>query len=453
MTVKMTVALDTRRAKLKSDVFPVILLVRIGKNPYRYPTIFQLPEADFEKLSAPRLAAALQEIKDKLRLIQRKADEYLENCSTFDRIDFENDFICGNPMFKARKKKLKAVQISDGDDFDYTPYLSRFPIFKEDHSIPGCISAVFFIYIKKLLQEERIGSALNYQDTYNSLKKFKGNVTFDKITVSYLNQYEQMMRAKGRTKATIGIKLRPLRTIFNEAIEMKIIKRENCYPFGRRKYIIPTGRNIKKALPLVDLNMLYNYTPESEEEKKAKLYWFFCYYGNGMNTKDVAYLRYKNIDDGFIVFTRAKIERTTKDDPKLIMVYISEEIQKIIDEIGNKRVDGNTFLFPILDDRLDPLAQHLRIKAFTKFVNDGMKGICQKAGVDRKSTTNVARHSLATVLKRQGASTEFIQETLGHYEKRTTENYMDSFDTDMKKDFAERLNVFKKLNNESTMQQ
>ena len=57
-----------------------------------------------------------------------------------------------------------------------------------------------------------------------------------------------------------------------------------------------------------DLNMLYNYTPESEEEKKAKLYWFFCYYGNGMNTKDVAYLRYRNIDDGFIVFTRAKIE-------------------------------------------------------------------------------------------------------------------------------------------------
>jgi hypothetical protein len=29
---------------------------------------------------------------------------------------------------------------------------------------------------------------------------------------------------------------------------MGIIKREKCYPFGRRKYQIPTGRNIKKAL-------------------------------------------------------------------------------------------------------------------------------------------------------------------------------------------------------------
>lgn len=444
MTVKMIIALDTRRAKLKSNTFPIVLLVRIGKDPYRYPTIFQLPEEDFEKLPAPRLTTALQEIKDKLRLIQRKADEYLENCGTFDKTDFENDFICGNPLFKPRKKKPKSVHADGEDDFDYTPYLSKFPIFKEDHSKPGCISSVFFFYIKKLIQEERIGNALNYQDTYNSLKKFKGNVTFDRITVSYLNQYEQMMKAKGRTKTTVGIKLRSLRTIFNEAIEMKIIKRENCYPFGRRKYIIPTGRNIKKALPLEDLNKLYNYAPETPEEKKAKLYWFFCYYGNGMNTKDVAYLRYKNIDDGFIIFTRAKTERTTKGDPKLITVYITEEIQEIINQIGKIRVDENTFLFPILEDELNPLEQHLRVKAFTKFVNDGMRDICQKSGIDRKATTNVARHSLATVLKRQGASTEFIQETLGHYEKRTTENYMDSFDTAMKKEFAEKLNIFRK---------
>lgn len=444
----MTIALDNRRAKLKSNTYPVVLLVRIGKDPYRYPTIFQLTETDFEKLSAPRLAVSLREIKDKLRLIQRKADEYLESYSTFDKIDFENNFICGNSLFKARKKKPIAVQINDGDDFDYTPYLTRFAIFREDHSKPGCISSVFFIYIKKLLQEGRIGSALNYQDSYNSLKKFRGNVTFDQITVGYLNQYEQMMKAKGRAKATIGIKLRPLRTIFNEAIEMKLIKKEHCYPFGRRKYIIPTGRNIKKALPLDDLAKLYNYVPENEDELRAKLYWFFCYYGNGMNTKDVAYLRYKNIDDGFIIFIRAKIERSTKDDPKPIMVCVTGEIQEIINKIGNKKIDGNTFLFPIMEDGINLMEQHLRVKAFTKFVNDGMKSICEKLGISRKASTNVARHTLATVLKRQGASTEFIQETLGHYEKRTTENYMDSFDTEMKRNFAEKLNVFKRLNQE-----
>ncbi len=420
-----------------------MLLVRIGKDPFRYPTIFRLTVSDYEKLPASRLAAPLQAVKDKLKLIERTADQYLEACGTFDRVDFENDFICGNPLFKPRKRKLKAAHTDDGDDFDYSPYLSRFPIFKEDHSKPGCISSVFFLYIKKLIQEERIGSALNYQDTYNSLKKFKGNVTFHQITVSYLNRYEQMMKEKGRAKATIGIKLRPLRTIFNEAIEMKMIKRDNCYPFGRRRYKIPTGRKIKKALPLDALSKLYDYIPENAEEKKAKLYWFFCYYGNGMNTKDVAYLRHKNIDDDFIIFTRAKVERETKDDPKLIMVYITEEIREIVNELGNPRTDDNTFLFPILENNLNPLERHLRVKAFTKFVNEGMKVICEKLGFNRTALTNTARHSLATVLKRQGASTEFIQETLGHCDKRTTEIYMDSFETETKREFAKKLNVFK----------
>ena len=51
-------------------------------------------------------------------------------------------------------------------------------------------------------------------------------------------------------KATQGIYLRNLRAIFNEAIADGIISKEKCYPFGRRKYQIPTGRNIKKALKL-----------------------------------------------------------------------------------------------------------------------------------------------------------------------------------------------------------
>ena len=224
---------------------------------------------------------------------------------------------------------------------------------------------------------------------------------------------------------------------------MKLIKKENCYPFGRKKYIIPIGRNKKKALPLDVLNALYNYQSEDELEMRSKQYWFFCYYANGMNTKDVAYLRYKNIDEGFLIFTRAKTEKTTKADPKNIEVFMSEDIQNIIGIIGNKKINDNTFLFPIMDDSLNPMEQHLTVKKFTKFVNDGMKSICEKLGITRKATTVVARHSLATVLKRQGASTEFIQETLGHHDKKTTENYLDSFDSSTKKEFAAKLNVFK----------
>jgi integrase/recombinase XerD len=48
------------------------------------------------------------------------------------------------------------------------------------------------------------------------------------------------MLAQDYSKTTVGIYVRQLRTLFNEAIELCIIKREK-YPFGRRKYQPPTG--------------------------------------------------------------------------------------------------------------------------------------------------------------------------------------------------------------------
>ncbi|MBD0284845.1 MAG: tyrosine-type recombinase/integrase, partial [Flavisolibacter sp.] len=57
-----------------------------------------------------------------------------------------------------------------------------------------------------------------------------------------------------------------------------------------------------------------------------------------------------------------------------------------------------------------------------------MKEILLNLGIDKKATTYAARHTFSTVLKRSGASTEFIQEALGHTDIKTTEQYLDSFD-------------------------
>jgi len=73
-----------------------------------------------------------------------------------------------------------------------------------------------------------------------------------------------------------------------------------------------------------------------------------------------------------------------------------------------------------------------------------MKIIKTKLGIEKKVTTYVARHTFSTVLKRSGVSTEFIQESLGHTDIRTTENYLDSFEINVKKEFAFKLTAFKK---------
>ncbi len=38
-----------------------------------------------------------------------------------------------------------------------------------------------------------------------------------------------------------------------------------------------------------------SFDPEQPSDQKGKDFWLFCYFGNGMNVKDLAFLKYKNI--------------------------------------------------------------------------------------------------------------------------------------------------------------
>ena len=443
MSISIAIILDKRRIKIRTGKYPVRLRVTSNRVTQNYQTIFDLSQEDYEKLTASRISYELQEVREKLKEIQRTSENVAKEIYPFNFYEFESEYIKNNRLFRERKLK-ESPNIILKDDFDYSPYHKKFSIFREDDFRPGSISVMFFSCIKRLIKEERLGNAFNYQDTYNSIKKFKGNVLFTDITVSFLNQYEQWMLNKGRAIATVGIKLRPLRTVFNEAIEEGLIKREKCYPFGRRKYQIPTGRNMKKALQQDHIASIYYYQPDCKDERKAKAYWMFCYFANGMNPKDMAHLQWKNIQNDFFVFIRAKTARATRQDPRPISVYISDDIQQIIDEYGNTKKNPNDFVFPILDHKQSPLEKHFTIKSFKDFINDRMTKIGERLGVDKKITTIVSRHSFSTQMKRSGASTEFIQEALGHSDKKTTENYLDSFENSVKKEFASMLTAFKK---------
>ncbi len=140
-----------------------------------------------------------------------------------------------------------------------TPISKKFPHSDVTPAEPGTFGFTYLSYIKKLIQQGRLGTAISYHCSYNSLMTFRSNIRFTNITVNFLYQYEQWTKDRGIAKATQGIYLRNLRAIFNEAIADGIISKEKCYPFGRRKYQIPTGRNIKKALKLEQIEKIYFY--------------------------------------------------------------------------------------------------------------------------------------------------------------------------------------------------
>src|SRR5215218_8122824 len=163
-----------------------------------------------------------------------------------------------------------------------------------------------------------------------------------------------------------------------------------------------------------------------------------------MNPKDIAFLKWANLNGDYLTFERAKTERSLRNDPKPITVYVNEDMKAIIQRWGNQDRSLDNYIFPILQQGLPDLRVYDRIQNFVGLINYWMKEILLNLVLDKKATTYVARHTFSTVLKRSGASTEAIQEALGHTDIKTTEHYLDSFDKETKRELARRLSAFKR---------
>ena len=444
MAASSIFTLDRRRVK-KNGTYPVKLRISYKGKTRDFQTIYDLTQEDFRKLDTSHPGKVLRDINQQLDLLRAKADTLCKEMRGFTFEKFEFELYGGQHCLKAKKKKDKPFTLLDSE-FDFEPFKKRFTILTELHPGKDHISYVFSEHIQTLLRQERIGSALNYQDSYNNLKRFGGNVKFEEITVTWLVRYEKWSLNRGVSKTTVGIKLRSLRAIFNEAIFRKIIRKEDCYPFGRRLYMLPSSRNNKRSLTLADVQKIFNYTTDDVRVERARDFWIFCYLANGMNTKDMLYLKYKDIEGEYLSYERAKTERSARGNPVLITAYIAPQLQAVIDKWGNPDKQPNNYIFPIMRNGINMLERFDIANHFRTFINKGMEKVSKELKLNRIVTNIVSRHTFSTVLKRSGASTEFIKEALGHTNVTTTENYLGSFENEVKKEYAGRLTNFSQPN-------
>lgn len=181
-------------------------------------------------------------------------------------------------------------------------------------------------------------------------------------------------------------------------------------------------------------------------KKKARDYWFFSFYGNGMNTKDIIQLKYKNIHGEFLIFERAKTQLTNRGrEPIRINTFLTADMWKIITKWGNKNTDPEQYIFPILTPGLAPMEEFYIKQNFTRFINKNRAKVSVRAEICKKVKTMETRHSSATILKNAGVSSHFIKEALGHASLKTTENYFGGFENEQKKEYSKVLEAFKKL--------
>ena len=279
----------------------------------------------------------------------------------------------------------------------------------------------FDLKIEEAFKEGRIGTAHYYQECRANLKKYKSSLYFEDLGESFLKQYPLYLQNRGNAPSTIALRLRCLKIMCNYAINKGFIAPKH-YPF--RKFHFGSSARSKKVLYPQQLKVLFDYVPKTFREDRAKDYFFFCFLCNGMNFKDMAYLKRSQINQNTLTYVRQKTKNTTHDT-QAIQVYLHDEVKRIISKWGNKDISPDAYLFPILPSKPVSLENTEAGRSMEKRkVNKYLKLIGRTLEFDFNITISLARHSFATTLKLNGTHVSFISELLGHTSMKTTMHYL-----------------------------
>ena len=130
-----------------------------------------------------------------------------------------------------------------------------------------------------------------------------------------------------------------------------------------------------------------------------------------------------------------------KKTNELINVPLMGQAVKILEiykRYSNCKKDD--FIFPILSAiHSTSISITNRLHKVNHQVNQDLQEIGGTLKLDVKLTTYVARHTFATVLKKEGISVSIIGQALGHEDEKTTRIYLDSFGSDIMQQAFEKL--------------
>lgn len=328
-------------------------------------------------------------------------------------------------LLKLEQKALKIIDDFTIQNMDFT--LSHFEDkFRGNNSNTNNLIIFFKEIIDEMYRAGRLGNAKALKDTMRSLIKFNGssNILFKEITTTFLEKYEVYLRETGNKNGGIAFKMRELRSIINKAINRKIINTD-MYPFKEYKISKLKSKPVKKALSIDEFRKIRDVDlKEYPHLIEAYNYFMFSIYTRGMNFQDMMLLKWTNIQNGRIQYTRSK----TKGKFNLEII---PKVQEILNYYKAQNRPAN-FVFPILlDEDLSPQQMANRKHKVLQRYNQKLKVIAELAGVEKPLSSYVARHSFATLLKQSGTSIEIISEMMGHADVHVTMSYLKEFDNEV----------------------
>ncbi|MDE5871873.1 MAG: site-specific integrase, partial [Muribaculaceae bacterium] len=287
--------------------------------------------------------------------------------------------------------------------------------------------------IAKLKYKGKVRTAEAYRSALNSFKKYREgeDIMLECLSRDIMESYESWQRQRGISPNTISFYARILRAAYNRAVEEDLT--ENKSPF--RKIYTGVEKTIKRALPMTIIKKIkymdLTFMPEMEYARDIFILSFML---RGMSFIDMAFLKKKDLKNGYITYRRRKTGQQ-------LIIEWTPEMQAIVDKYPTS---GTDYLLPIIRNK-----HAIAIYAYRNagcMINRQLRSIASKLELSIPLTMYVARHSWASAAKAKGIPVSVISEGMGHDSELTTQIYLSSLDTSV----VDRANaiLLRDLNNE-----
>lgn len=237
---------------------------------------------------------------------------------------------------------------------------------------------------------------------------------FDALTSQTMEAYEAWLRQRGISANTSSFYLRILRAVYTRAVEENIV--ENHKPF--RHVYTGIEKTVKRALPLKIIrkmiNLDFSRLPHLDFARDMFILSFML---RGMSFVDMAFLKKKDLSDGYITYKRSKTGQQ-------LTIEWTQEMQAILDKYP---MNKSEFLLPIIKNK--GVKERYIYRNVGYNINHSLKVIAKKLELSIPLTMYVARHSWASAAKASGIPLSVISEGMGHESETTTKIYLASLDT------------------------
>lgn len=256
----------------------------------------------------------------------------------------------------------------------------------------------------------------NYRTAVRALMVYlEHDVPLKAVDAVIIGGFERRLREQGICLNTISCYMRSLRSLLGEPLRGA---------FGS----VYTGnaRTEKRSLSLDCISRLRNLTlQEGCFDALARDVFLFSFYAMGMPFVDVANLRHHQLSADALVYHRQKTGQR-------IVVPLEPPLLDII-----ARYDGQG-----ADHRIFPLLEHGNMREYQLVLaryNRALRRLALKAGIGKKLTSYVARHSWASAAYGQNVDLSVISHALGHTNPNTTLVYIREIDDQRVKEANELI--------------